>query len=191
MFPQRYNRTNFVTNVVAVKILAAMEAALHDGLQHYVENKRGQRWLRVCIRPVEGTGSRYTFEFHAVNGQEVGHLILQALFVWSSENERRFSTLLGKLHGLREHPYILKLRSDAQALQDAADTARRELLKKLGASHSFRTPSGITVLGRYTRNWLGRKQFLAIADAQGRAFGKPYKLDNEAFLYGTTQGLLA
>lgn len=188
MSPQRYNRTNFVTNVVAVKIIAAMEAALHDGLQHYVENKRGQRWLRVCIQPVDGTHSRYTFEFHAGNGQEVGHLILQALFVWSSENERRFSTLLGKLNGLREHPYTLKLLSDSQALRDKANKDRRDWLRARGMTHSFKAPGGITYLGRWTRNWLGRKQFLAIADAQMREFHKPFKLDNESLWYGSVQG---
>ncbi|AUV61713.1 hypothetical protein HOS76_gp19 [Pseudomonas phage Henninger] len=191
MFPQRYNRTNFVTNAVAVKILAAMEGALADGLQHYVENKRGQRWLRVCIRPIEGSDNRFSFEFHAGNGQEVGHLILQALFVWSSDNERHFSTLLGKLYVLRQHPYTLKLLSDAQAERDAADKERRDWLKARGVTHSFKAPGGITYLGRWTRNWLGRKQFLAIADAQMREFYKPFKLDNESLWYGSVQGAYA
>lgn len=191
MFPQRYNRTNFVTNAVASKILAAMEAALHDGLQHYVENKRGQRWLRVCIRPIEGSDNRFSFEFHAGNGQEVGRLILQALFMWSSDNERHFSTLLGKLFVLSQHPYTLKLLSDAQAERDAADKERRDWLKARGVTHSFKAPGGITYLGRWTRNWLGRKQFLVIADAQMREFYKPFKLDKEALWYGAVQGVFA
>lgn len=191
MFPQRYNRTNFVTSVVASKILAAMEGALADGLQHYVENKRGQRWLRVCIKPIEACDSLYGFEFHAGNGQEVGHLILQALFTWDSDKERHFSTLLGKLYALRDHPYTLKLLSDAQAERDAADKERRDWLKARGVTHSFKAPGGITYLGRWTRNWLGRKQFLAIADAQMREFYKPFKLDNESLWYGTTQGCFA
>ncbi|ALO79966.1 hypothetical protein AU161_gp06 [Pseudomonas phage PPPL-1] len=191
MFPQRYNRTNFVTTAVAVKILAAMEGALADGLQHYVENKRGQRWLRVCIKPIEGSDNRFTFEFHAGNGQEVGHLILQALFTWSSDNERHFSTLLGKLYALRLHPYTLWRQKEAQEKQEAADKERREWLKARGITHSFKAPGGITYLGRWVRNWLGRKKFLAIADHNGHEFFKPFKLDNEALYYGSVQGSFA
>ncbi len=191
MFPQRYNRNNFVTNAVASKILAAMEAALHDGLQHYVENKRGQRWLRVCIRPVDGTDNRFTFEFHAGNGQQVGHLILQALFVWESDKERHFSTLIAQLYRLTTHPYTLARQKEAQALLDKADKERRDWLKARGVTHSFKAPGGITYLGRWSRNWLGRKQFIAIADAQGREFFKPFKLDKEALWYGAVQGVFA
>ncbi|WYW04450.1 hypothetical protein Mudajogi_00005 [Pseudomonas phage vB_PpuP-Mudajogi] len=191
MFPQRYNRTNFVTSAVAVKILSAMQGALKDGLQHYVENKRGQRWLRVCVRPVDGSDSRFTFEFHAGNGQSVGHLILQALFVWSGEHEREFSRLVGELYRLTTHPYTLARQAEAKALADAADKERRDWLKARGITHSFKAPGGITYLGRWTRNWLGRKKFLAIADHNGNEFYKPFKLDNEALYYGSVQGSFA
>ncbi|WYW04352.1 hypothetical protein Kurepalu2_00005 [Pseudomonas phage vB_PpuP-Kurepalu-2] len=188
MFPQRYNRTNFVSAAVASKILKAMQGALNDGLQHYVENKRGQRWLRVCIRPVEGSDSRFTFEFHAGNGQSVGHLILQALFVWSAEHEGEFSRLLGELYRLTSHPYIVWRQKEAQAIREAADKERRDWLKARGITHSFKAPGGVTYLGRWVRNWLGRKKFLAIADHKGAEFFKPFKLDTEAQLYGTIQG---
>jgi hypothetical protein len=191
MIPQRYNRTNFVTSAVAVKILKAMQGALKDGLQHYIENKRGQRWLRVCIQSVDGSDNRFTFKFHAGNGQDVGHLILQALFVWSDDLEREFSVLMGELYRLTNHPYTLAGRKVAQDRVDAADKAAREHLESIGVTHVFKAPNGFTVLGRYARNWLGRKGFLVVADEFGRAVSKQYRLTAEAYLYGSSKGIAA
>ena len=78
----RYNRTNFVSNGFAARLLKAMRGALTDGYAHYVENRQGKRWLRVNVVTAEGSDSGYAFQFLANNGQEVGHLLLSALFVW-------------------------------------------------------------------------------------------------------------
>lgn len=188
MFPQRFNRTNFVTTTVAGKIIEAMRAALGDGLQHYVENKHGQRWLRVCIRPVDGSDSKFTFEFHAGNGQQVGHLILEAMFNWHRDQERAFSELLGELYHYSVHPYTAARQAEREAKRKKVETLRRDALKGMGVTHSFRTMSGHTLLGRYKRDWLGRKTFEALADHKGTPYAKPFKLDREAYLYGTTQG---
>lgn len=190
MSPQRYNRTNFVTSSVAAKIIEAMTNARADGLQHYVTNKHEQRWLRVCIKPVEGCASGFTFEFLAGNGQDVGHLIMQALFVWQDSFVVAFGQLLSELYSVTAHPYELAkaavLREQRQARADHLIGS----LKDRGVTHSFRTPAGITVFGRFVRSWFGRKGFEVIADATGNAFMRPYKLDAEAFWYGTTQGAL-
>jgi hypothetical protein len=191
MIPQRYNRTNFVTSAVAVKILKAMQGALKDGLQHYVENKRGQRWLRVCIQSVDGSDNRFTYKFHAGNGQDVGHLILQALFVWGDDLEREFSVLMGELYRLTNHPYTLARQKVAQDLVESADKAVREHLASIGVTHVFKAPNGFTVLGRYARNWLGRKGFLVVADGDGKVVKKPYRLTAEAYLYGSSKGIAA
>uniref|UniRef100_A0AAU6VZ98 Membrane protein n=2 Tax=unclassified Ghunavirus TaxID=2749940 RepID=A0AAU6VZ98_9CAUD len=188
MHPQRFNRTNFVTQTVAAKIIEAMKAALNDGLQHYVENKRGQRWLRVCIKPVQGCGAaQYTYEFLAGNGQDVGHLILEALFVWNPTHERMFSMLVGTSYGLTAHPYTTARR---RAIQEKRKAVERDL-KDRGVTSSFRTDGGITLLGRWKRSWLGRKVFEVLADAKGNPVPKPYALDREAMLYGTVQGFFA
>lgn len=111
---QRYNRTNFVSNGFAVRLLKAMRGALTDGYAHYVENRQGKRWLRVNVVSSEGSDNGYAFQFLADNGQEVGHLLLQALFHWSQEVEREFSELVNELYTRSEHPLL---------------TARRELLE--------------------------------------------------------------
>lgn len=189
--PQRFNRTNFVTNRVAANILQAMQKALSDGLQHYVENKRGQRWLRVCIKPVDGSDNRFTYEFLAGNGQDVGHLILQALFVWDSTYEATFARLIGELYSLTKHPYTLRRQAVAKVKREAAERLRLERLKAMGVTHSFRTDSGTTLLGRWRRSWLGRKVFEVLSDHSGLAVERPYKLTSEAQAYGSVQGAFA
>lgn len=109
---QRYNRTNFTSARFAERLISAMQAALTDGFAHYVENRHGQRWLRVNVVPTENGG--YTFQFLAGNGQDVGHLILQACFVWSKEAEWAFSGLLSELYIMNEHPLLTARRRDAE-----------------------------------------------------------------------------
>lgn len=109
---QRYNRTNFTSGAFAGRLIDAMKAALTDGYAHYVENRHGQRWLRVNVIPTDNGG--YTFQFLAGNGQEVGHLILQAAFLWSKEAECAFSGLLNELYTRFEHPLITARRADSQ-----------------------------------------------------------------------------
>lgn len=111
---QRYNRTNFTSARVAKSIVAAMSAALADGFAHYIEDRNGQRWLRVNVIPT-GYGG-YTFEFLAKNGQEVGAQILQALFQWPEDVERAFSGLMGEVYSLTEHPLILSRRKEPEEL---------------------------------------------------------------------------
>lgn len=109
---QRYNRTNFTSEAFAGRLIDAMTAALTDGYAHYVENRNGKRWLRVNVIPTDFGG--YTFQFLAGNGQEVGHLILQAAFQWSKEAEWAFSGLLSELYTRFEHPLITARRVDSQ-----------------------------------------------------------------------------
>lgn len=111
---QRYNRTNFASARVAKGIVAAMTATLADGFAHYIEDRKGQRWLRVNVIPT-GCGG-YTFEFLAKNGQEVGAQILQALFQWPEDVERGFSGLMGEVYSLTEHPLIIVRRKDSEKL---------------------------------------------------------------------------
>ena len=148
---QRYNRTNFVTRTVAQGIVKAMTLALQDGLQHYVENKRGQRWLRVCIKPVEGSDSRYTYEFRAGNGQDVGHLVFQALFIWDRDLEVSFSRLLAELYGYVKHPYWVAKQKALDEQRSIKEAQHKYHLSKLGVTHSYRTPNGITYLGYWKR----------------------------------------
>lgn len=107
-----YNRTNFTSNGFAVRLLKAMRGALTDGYAHYVENRQGKRWLRVNVVTAEGSDNGYAFQFLANNGQEVGHLLLQALFHWSQEVEREFSGLVNELYTRSEHPLITARRAD-------------------------------------------------------------------------------
>lgn len=109
---QRYNRTNFTSTAFAGRLIDAMKGALSDGYAHYVENRKGHRWLRVNVVPCEFSG--YTFQFLAGNGQEVGHLILQAAFQWSKEAEQAFSMLLNEVYTRMEHPLITARRVDSQ-----------------------------------------------------------------------------
>ncbi len=109
---QRYNRTNFTSAAFAERLIAAMRGALSDGYAHYVENRHGQRWLRVDVKPDDFGG--YTFQFLAGSGQDVGSLILQACFVWSEEHERAFSGLLSELYTRSEHPLLTARRRDAE-----------------------------------------------------------------------------
>lgn len=118
-----YNRTNFVPNGFAVRLLKAMQGALTDGYAHYVDNRRGQRWLRVNVVSSEGSDNGYAFQFLADSGQEVGHLLLQALFSWSPEVEREFSGLVNELYTRKEHPLI---------------TARRVVLDEEPESNPYR-----------------------------------------------------
>lgn len=185
---QRYNRTNFVTRTVAQNIVAAMSVALKDGLQHYVENKRGQRWLRVCIKPVEGSDSRFTFEFRAGNGQDVGHLIFQALFIWDRDLESEFSTLLAELYGFTKHPFWVAKQKALDEHRNMVKAQHKYHLSQLGVTHSFRTPAGSTYLGYWKRSWYGKRRFVAVADAKGVPFAKAFTLADECLLYGTVQG---
>lgn len=114
---QRYNRTNFTSAAFAGRLIDAMKGSLSDGFAHYVENRHGQRWLRVNVVPTESGG--YTFQFLAGNGQEVGHLILQAAFHWSKEVEWTFSGLLSELYTMTEHPLLTARRRDAEAEVDS------------------------------------------------------------------------
>jgi hypothetical protein len=110
---QRFNRTNFTSAAFASRLIAAMQGAMSDGYAHYVENRHGQRWLRVNVVSLEGCNG-YTFQFLAMNGQEVGHLILQALFNWSVEAERLFTGLVNELYTRNEHPLVTARRRDAE-----------------------------------------------------------------------------
>lgn len=112
---QRYNRTNFVSERVARGIVTAMTACLADGFAHYIEDRKGQRWLRVDVVP-NLSGQGYTFEFLAGNGQEVGPQIMQAIFSWSKGAERAFSELLSELYTRFEHPLITARRADSDLL---------------------------------------------------------------------------
>lgn len=111
---QHYNRTNFTSARVAKGIVEAMAASLADGFAHYIEDRNGQRWLRVNVIPT-GYGG-YTFEFLAKNGQDVGAQILQALFQWHKDVERSFSDLMGQVYSLKEHPLIVNRRKDSEEL---------------------------------------------------------------------------
>ncbi|WYW04206.1 hypothetical protein Kallioja_00008 [Pseudomonas phage vB_PpuP-Kallioja] len=111
---QRYNRTNFTSAAFAERLIAAMRGALSDGYAHYVENRHGQRWLRVDVKPDEFGG--YTFQFLAGSGQDVGSLILQACFVWSEETERAFSGLLAELYTRTEHPLLTARRLECDPI---------------------------------------------------------------------------
>jgi hypothetical protein len=110
---QRFNRTNFVSESFAKRLLRAMADCMSDGYAHYVENRHGQRWLRVNVTPCDRSGG-YTFQFLAGNGQEVGHLILQAAFHWPRDSEAAFSMLLSELYTRFEHPLITARRADSQ-----------------------------------------------------------------------------
>jgi hypothetical protein len=110
---QRFNRTNFVSAGFAFRLIAAMQGAMNDGYAHYVENRHGQRWLRVNVVSLEGNNG-YSFQFLANNGQEVGHLILQALFNWSVEAERLFTGLVNELYTRKEHPLVTVRRREAE-----------------------------------------------------------------------------
>lgn len=114
---QRYNRTNFTSAAFALRLVSAMQGALTDGYAHYVENRHGQRWLRVNVIPTDCGG--YTFQFLAGNGQEVGHLILQAAFHWSKEVEKAFSGLLSELYTRYEHPLLTARRRDADPIPES------------------------------------------------------------------------
>lgn len=124
---QRYNRTNFTSARFADRLISAMQGALTDGFAHYVENRHGQRWLRVNVVPTENGG--YTFQFLAGNGQDVGHLILQACFVWSKEAEGAFSGLLSELYTRFEHPLITARRRDAEPLVESKPLPKKNRWK--------------------------------------------------------------
>ncbi|WYW04258.1 hypothetical protein Kompost2_00008 [Pseudomonas phage vB_PpuP-Kompost-2] len=128
---QRYNRTNFTSSAFASRLIAAMQGAMTDGYAHYVENRHGQRWLRVNVVSLEGDNG-YTFQFLAKNGQEVGHLILQALFVWSNEAERLFTGLVNELYTRKEHPLVTARRRDAEAERESKRPTVNKWLKNKG-----------------------------------------------------------
>ncbi|MCO4339821.1 hypothetical protein MTQ92_12295, partial [Staphylococcus agnetis] len=120
-----------------------------------------------------------------------GHLILQALFVWSDDHERLFSRLVGELYAMHTHPYTVNRQKALAEKKLQREQEHKAYLKAQGITHSYRTPSGITYLGRWERRWWGSKRFIAIADAQGKVFAKSFELDREAALYGTIQGVFA
>lgn len=124
---QRYNRTNFVSAAFAERLIAAMRGALNDGYAHYVENRHGQRWLRVDVKPDEFGG--YTFQFLAGSGQDVGHLILQAIFVWSKEAEAAFSGLLSELYTRSEHPLLTARRRECDPIVEVKPPVKKNRWK--------------------------------------------------------------
>jgi hypothetical protein len=130
---QLFNRTNFVSESFAKRLLRAMADCMSDGYAHYVENRHGQRWLRVNVIPCDRSGG-YTFQFLAGDGQEVGHLILQAAFHWPRDSEAAFSMLLSELYTRFEHPLITARRADSQAESESNSTGEYIPLKSRGKS---------------------------------------------------------
>ncbi|WGH28267.1 hypothetical protein 10P302A_gene0007 [Pseudomonas phage 10P302A] len=124
---QRYNRTNFTSSGFAVRLIAAMQGAIHDGYAHYVENRQGKRWLRVNV--VSEGDNGYTFQFLANNGQEVGHLILSALFVWGDDLERQFSALMSELYTRTEHPLVTARRRDLAPAEEVKPQPKKNRWK--------------------------------------------------------------
>lgn len=173
----RYNRTNFSTPQFAQKLLHAMHEAITQGFNAYIEDRNGQRWLRVAIIM---EGGRYSFQFIARNGQDVGSHILESLFSWTVEDEREFLTVVQKLYSMTEHPLILARRAAVEAeLED-------RVVGQLGATHKvYEAGSGRFVgYGRYDRkltSWF-RKRLVLVTDAHRRAYGVPLLCD-ESVVY--------
>ncbi|QNJ57490.1 membrane protein [Pseudomonas phage PlaquesPlease] len=150
----RYNRTNFVSARVVMGLIQAMQAILASGLPVYLEDRKGQRWLRVALKMIEG---RPTYEFIARNGQEVGDVILQASFDWHEEDLKEFSALLVKVYTMTELPAI-----------KPRPTAPEEGIidpKELGATHYMEHPQGHLVFGYFKYSWLGlKRRFQVVAN---------------------------
>uniref|UniRef100_A0AB74UQN5 Prolyl 4-hydroxylase alpha subunit n=1 Tax=Salmonella phage Phylax-28 TaxID=3349226 RepID=A0AB74UQN5_9CAUD len=179
---QRYNRTNFVSARVVTNILAAMQAVILSGIPQYIEDRKGLRWLRVCLKMVEG---QPTFEFYARNGQEVGDVILQASFDWHADDLTEFSQLLVKVYTMTELPTTPARPVEPKVSPEPAVRPPAGLL-------SWRMPCGVTVYGQMRRKWF-RKRFYVTHDRHGNQLpqGEGYYLDQEAQLYGTFQGMTA
>lgn len=168
---KRYNRTNFLSPRTVNSILIAMNLVSKSGIPEYIEDRKGQRWLRVVIKMFEG---RPTFEFYARNGQEVGDVILQASFDWPVAEMAEFSRLLVKVYTMLKLPAI-----------DNRPKVPAGLV-------SWRTPSGVTVFGQWRRKWF-RKRFYVTHDRNGVQLPQEsgYYLDSESMLYGSFQGVTA
>lgn len=176
----RYNRTNFVSARVVTGIITAMQAVIASGLPQYLEDRKGERWLRVALKYIDG---RLSFEFFARNNQEVGDVILSASFDWHAEDLTEFSQQLVKVYTMTEHPATVHRPTVPQEVPKAA-------VKVPSGLASWRSPTGITLYGKWERKWF-RKRFLVTHDRQGNELRVPYHLDNESVMYGTFQGITA
>lgn len=183
----RYNRTNFTSARVVSNIVQAMAAVALNGLPQYIEDRKGERWLRVALKFIEG---QLSFEFFARNGQEVGDVILSASFDWHEDDLKDFSALLVKVYTMTELPAT-----------ESRPTAPKEIAEAVvetmpaGATHSLRSSSGHTLYGFVQRSWLGlKKRFVVLGERRlGRTDIKPcrYELHPESLNYYTMQGVAA
>ena len=177
----RYNRTNFVSARVVTGIIAAIQAVIASSIPQYIEDRKGQRWLRVALTMLDG---KPQLEFFARNGQEVGDVILQASFDWHADDLTEFSQLLVKVYAMAELPT-----APAQPVEPKVDP--EPAVKIPSGLVSWRLPSGLTLYGHWRRKWF-RKRFYVTHDRNGQLpQGEGYYLDHEALLYGTCQGVVA
>lgn len=150
-----HNYTNFTSKEVAAKILTAMQECIDTGHAAFVLNRRKQRFMRVdIVRFVSGV---YSFQFTGTTGQDLGSMILRAMFNWAPEDDRQFTKLTVALHERSEHPLITVARN-AQKLQAA-------LL--MGCKETFTLLGNRKVVGVVKRNWMGRKVLWLFKEVSG------------------------
>lgn len=150
----KYNYTNFTSSTAAAKILKAMDETMRTGYAAYIENRKGQRFMRVNIVKGE-TG--YYFQFFGGSAQDLGAIILRAMFDWAPEQDQAFTKLLVKLYERKEHP-LVTLAKNAQKLSAALSLGCKELFTLLGNRK---------VAGLVKRTWWGRKDLWVFTEDSG------------------------
>ena len=95
---------------------------------------------------------------------------------------------MAELYGYVKHPYWVAKQKALDEQRSIKEAQHKYHLSKLGVTHSYRTPNGITYLGYWKRSWCLKRVFVAVADAKGIPFAKAFKLAPEVLLYGSVQG---
>lgn len=106
MIIQRLNVTTFASDKVAMDIIDAMIEAHRTGLAQYVENRKGDPWLRVAIK-TDDLGRQF-YQFLDRAGHECGHIIRRAALTrWNLFNLRQIERLELRIirPGADEWPY--------------------------------------------------------------------------------------
>lgn len=207
-----YNRTAFTSSSVSNKVLDAMRDALDTGLSQYVQNRHGERWLRVAIKQApkdEGVWSeQFYFEFYADNSQLCNDVIADAAwFGWGIVEVGLYETMQLEVARLIRHPLETLEAKKASAFRKRkmkeahaervikanskriVDTAREQReAKACGATHIVRIgESGRSLLVSFKKRWWGLRGTTATVY---KPDGSKYTLEAESVAFIHITGVL-
>lgn len=203
-----YNRTAFTSSSVSNKVLDAMRDALDTGLSQYVQNRHGERWLRVAIKQApkdEGVWSeQFYFEFYADNSQLCNDVIADAAwFGWGIVEVGLYETMQLEAARLVGHPLeAIEIRRQKSCIEQRHAVAMKRIeadrkaalivqqreAKACGATHIVRIgESGRSLLVSFKKRWWGLRGTTATVY---KPDGSKYTLEAESVAFIHITGVL-